>query len=244
METSLDAFLGGRLHLHQPLQGYRAGNDPVLLAAATPIEPGQSFVDLGCGVGTVGLCLQARLEGTLKGYGVELDPGLADLARQNLAQEARWDFEIAQGDVREAPKTKVDWVLSNPPFFVAGSGRRSPNAQRQQGRHLSLSLTEWIGAAKAWALPRARMALILNARQVPEALAALSKGWGCQVLMPLLGKRGQAEAGRVLLFARQGSRSDFRLARPFVIREENGELTDAARRVLAEAGTIEIPPIK
>lgn len=29
-----DAFLGGRLRLLQPVQGYRAGVDPVLLAAS------------------------------------------------------------------------------------------------------------------------------------------------------------------------------------------------------------------
>ncbi|HBU54373.1 MAG TPA: methyltransferase, partial [Sulfitobacter sp.] len=28
-----DAFLGGKLHLWQPRKGYRAGVDPVLLAA-------------------------------------------------------------------------------------------------------------------------------------------------------------------------------------------------------------------
>lgn len=32
VETSLDGFLGGRLVLEQPVQGYRAGTDPVLLA--------------------------------------------------------------------------------------------------------------------------------------------------------------------------------------------------------------------
>ncbi|MEM9031062.1 MAG: methyltransferase, partial [Pseudomonadota bacterium] len=34
-----DGFLGGRLHIAQPKSGYRAGVDPVFLAAATPAEP-------------------------------------------------------------------------------------------------------------------------------------------------------------------------------------------------------------
>ena len=31
-----DGFLGGRLTIRQPAKGYRAGVDPVLLAAALP----------------------------------------------------------------------------------------------------------------------------------------------------------------------------------------------------------------
>ncbi|MBL4813725.1 MAG: methyltransferase, partial [Rhodobacteraceae bacterium] len=37
-----DAFLGGDLQIFQPQNGYRAGTDPVLLAAAVDARPGQS----------------------------------------------------------------------------------------------------------------------------------------------------------------------------------------------------------
>ncbi|MDO9527017.1 MAG: hypothetical protein Q7J57_16005, partial [Gemmobacter sp.] len=42
---TLDAFLGGRLQISQPRQGYRAAADPVLLAAACPALPGQSVLE-------------------------------------------------------------------------------------------------------------------------------------------------------------------------------------------------------
>jgi Predicted O-methyltransferase len=42
-----DAFLGGRLHLWQPRQGYRAGVDAVLLAASVQARPGQRVLDRG-----------------------------------------------------------------------------------------------------------------------------------------------------------------------------------------------------
>ena len=58
-----DAFLGGRLHLWQPRRGYRAGVDPVLLAASVPAKAGQSVLDLGCGAGAAALCLGAREPG-------------------------------------------------------------------------------------------------------------------------------------------------------------------------------------
>ena len=66
-----DAFLGGRLHVWQPRKGYRAGVDPVLLAAATPAKAGDTVLELGCGVGTASLCLAARVD-RISITGVEL----------------------------------------------------------------------------------------------------------------------------------------------------------------------------
>ena len=63
MEARQDAFLGGRLRLWQPVRGYRAGGDPVLLAASVPAQAGQAVLDVGCGVGTAALCLSARVPG-------------------------------------------------------------------------------------------------------------------------------------------------------------------------------------
>eukprot|EP00903_Cladosiphon_okamuranus_P016771 g15463.t1 len=40
-----DLILGGRVVLNQPKKGYRAGVDPVFLAAAVPARPGQSALD-------------------------------------------------------------------------------------------------------------------------------------------------------------------------------------------------------
>ena len=57
---SCDAFLGGRLRIWQPRAGYRAGIDPVMLAAAVPARPRQSVLELGCGAGTASLCLAAQ----------------------------------------------------------------------------------------------------------------------------------------------------------------------------------------
>ena len=41
-----DGFLGGRLRILQPAQGYRAGADAVMLAAACPARAGQSVLEL------------------------------------------------------------------------------------------------------------------------------------------------------------------------------------------------------
>ena len=40
---SQDDFLGGKLSLMQPETGYRAGADPVFLAASVPAKSGDKF---------------------------------------------------------------------------------------------------------------------------------------------------------------------------------------------------------
>ena len=83
--TTRDAFLGGKLRLRQPRRGYRAGIDPVLLAASVPARPGQSVLDLGCGAGAAALCLAARVGG-LRLAGLERQADYAELARANAAE--------------------------------------------------------------------------------------------------------------------------------------------------------------
>ena len=48
-DFSIDEFLGGKLKIKQPLRGYRAGVDPVLLAASVNAYEGEDILDLGCG---------------------------------------------------------------------------------------------------------------------------------------------------------------------------------------------------
>ena len=80
-DPAVDRLLGGRLSLLQAPTGHRAGTDAVLLAAAAGIPEGP-FVDVGAGVGTAGLILEALGDGRLgKGwqshgfFGVEKRPG-------------------------------------------------------------------------------------------------------------------------------------------------------------------------
>src|SRR5262245_62327356 len=79
-----DAFLGGRLIVSQPGNGFRAGLDSVLLGAA--VSPNSaSLLDLGAGAGTAALVALAHNPG-LTAMLVEVDPEMAALAGLNLNQ--------------------------------------------------------------------------------------------------------------------------------------------------------------
>jgi hypothetical protein len=80
--TSRDALLGGRLNLRQPVKGHRVGSDAILLAAAAPAEGVGRLIDVGAGVGAVGLAIVQRLSGASADL-VERDADLAALASEN-----------------------------------------------------------------------------------------------------------------------------------------------------------------
>ncbi|NHX27288.1 methyltransferase domain-containing protein, partial [Escherichia coli] len=101
MDLTCDQFLGGRLSVWQPCDGYRAGVDPVLLAAAVPASAGQRVLELGCGVGVASLCLGARVP-DLTITGVELQPDYAELARRN-AEENGVQMAVVESDLRSLP---------------------------------------------------------------------------------------------------------------------------------------------
>ena len=217
-QLSDDKFLCGRLRLLQPVQGYRAATDPVLLAAACPAEPGQSVLDLGCGAGAAALCLGARVPG-LTLAGLELQPAYADLARRN-AERNGISVEVQEGDLARIPKPlrrDFDHVIANPPYYPAG-GSPSPLAIRARAMQVETPLADWVAAATRRLRPGGWLTLICGADGLPEVLAALAPKLGSAAVLPLAAREGRP-ALRVILRARKGGRAPFRLLAPLVIHQ-------------------------
>lgn len=225
-ELSDDKFLCGRLRLLQPLKGYRAATDPVLLAAACPAESGQSVLDLGCGAGAAALCLGHRVPG-LALAGLELQPAYADLARRN-ADRNGIPVEVFEGDLARMPpalRRDFDHVIANPPYYHAG-GSPSPVAARARAMQVATPLSDWVAAATRRLRPGGWLTLICGADGLPEVLAALAPKLGSAAVLPLAAREGRA-ALRVIIQARKGGRAPFRLLAPFVIHQ--GEAHDGDR---------------
>lgn len=213
-----DAFLGGRLQVWQPARGYRAGIDPVLLAAAVPARAGARVLDLGCGVGTAALCLGVRVPG-LTLTGVELQPDYADLARRN-AVDNDLPLRVVTADVRALPPDlsgmAFDHVLTNPPYFDRAHGSPAADPDRELALGEALSLSDWLDIALRRVRPGGTLTLVQRMDRLPNALAAVSDRLGaCQVL-PVTARAGQA-AGLFVLHGVKGRRTPFRLCPPLVL---------------------------
>lgn len=217
-------MLGGRLRLWQPVAGFRAGTDAVLLAAACPARAGDRVLDLGCGVGTAALCLGARVLGVVL-TGLELQPGYALLARENAARNGI-AFEVHQGDVARVPpplRRDFDHVIANPPYW--GPGTAAADAGRETALRDGGVLADWITAARRRLRPEGWLTLVLGADRLSDALVAMT-GLGSIAILPVAPRAGRP-AGRVLIRARKGGKAPLRLLAPLVMHAAPHHAADA-----------------
>lgn len=219
-DLSRDAFLGGRLHLWQPRRGYRAGVDPVLLAAAVPAIAGQAVLDLGCGAGAAALCLGARVPG-LRLAGVEMQPGYAGLARRNAAENGQ-NMQVICADLRDLPaemrQVAFDHVIANPPYFRAGANTGAGDAGRRLALGEATPLAEWIAVAARRLAPRGLLHMIQRTERLPDLLAGCAGRLGAIEVLPLAARAGRAPE-LLIMRARKGGRAAFRLHPPLILHE-------------------------
>ncbi len=242
-DLTCDGFLGGRLHLWQPKAGYRAATDPVLLAAFVSATAGQSVLDLGCGAGAAILCLMKRVD--IRGYGIEIQGGYAELARRN-AVENGLELTVFEGDVDSLPVAlralEFDHVIANPPFYP----RESHTGPRDGGRdlaHRGDGLAGWIDTGLRRLRGGGTLHLVHRAEALAEILAALGDRVGAVRILPIAAREGRA-AGRVLVSAKKGSKSALELLTPLVLHagEAHGsdgeDFTARARGILRDMHAI------
>ncbi|UWU74994.1 methyltransferase [Bradyrhizobium huanghuaihaiense] len=223
-----DAFLGGQLLLKQKRSGHRAGHDAILLAAATQAQAGGRVVDLGAGIGTAGLALARRVAGIRLSM-VEIDPELAELARANAEANAIAAEAIVLDVTADAQAfaahglvpDSVDVVLANPPFNDPARHRGSPDQSRHTA-HVATgeTLHAWVHAARRILRSNGVLTLIWRADGIAEVLAALSRGFGSLVVLPVHGEAGRP-AIRVLVRAVKGGRAPTRLLPGLMLNEES-----------------------
>ncbi|MFP4043767.1 MAG: tRNA1(Val) (adenine(37)-N6)-methyltransferase [Rhodosalinus sp.] len=248
MQTTEDAFLGGRLVVTQPARGYRAGLDPLLMAAAVPARTGQSGLELGCGVGVASLALGLRVPG-LDLAALEIQPALARLARENAARNGV-TLDVVEGDVARMPAAlrarRFDHVLLNPPWFERNASVPAADPSRETGLGEGAPLDVWLTQAARRLAPRGVLTLIHRAERVPDILRALPATVGALELLPLLPRAGR-EARLVLLRGRAGGRAPFRLHAGLVLHEgaqhpgDREHYTPAVHAVLREGAALDFP---
>lgn len=244
--TSVDHFLGGRLTIRQPAAGYRAGSDPLFLAAAVAGRGGQRVLDMGCGVGTAALVLLARMP-ALHVTGIEVQPALAVLARANArANNLAERMEVVEGNVAApppgVPRHAFDHVITNPPWYEAGTVSR-PEAETKAIGHVEgdADLAGWLRAAVRFLKPRGRLHLVHRADRLGDILAALHPlAVGEVRVFPLWPKPGRA-ASRVVVTARKDAKTPLEILPGLVLHHEDGRYTAGAEAVLREGAAL-LPP--
>jgi tRNA1(Val) A37 N6-methylase TrmN6 len=244
-DTTEDAFLGGRLRLRQPKAGHRAGHDAMLLAAAISAHAGDRVVEFGAGVGAAGLALAKRV-GAVDLVLIEIDEGLAALARDNAAANAiAADVTLldvtAPAEMFAAhglPPDSADVVLMNPPFNDALRHRASPDKSRETAHIASPgTLENWVHAARRILRSGGIITLIWRADGIAEVLAALSRGFGSLAILPVHGDTGKP-AIRVLVRAVKGGKAPARVYPGLMLNRAPGMPNNEVADILAGTRTL------
>lgn len=244
MSVSDDAFLGGRLKILQPRQGYRAGLDAVMLASAVSEREGSPFtvLDAGAGVGTAGLCVAWRCPAA-RVVLVEREPDLVALARENVERNALGErVSVVEADLSSVRRAELaalgvaegsfDQVIANPPFHAEGAGTAAAHALKATAHAMpEMALNAWCRFLARMARPGGEALIVHKTAALPDLIQALGGRFGGLAALPLHSFAGEP-ASRILLRGVKGSRAPFRLKAGLVLHETEKQFTPGAEGVL------------
>jgi len=255
-EVTEDGLLDNRVRLRQPGRGYRVSIDTVLLAAAADPPSGAQVLDVGAGVGGLGLCLLARRP-DLSVIGIERQPSLAALAAENAALNGLAEqFRVVCASVADGGQAmravglqagSVDHVVTNPPYHDATADPSPDPSRALADREAEVSLGQWIAFCLSALRRGGGLTLVQRADRLGEILAALAGQAGAVRIFPLWPSHDRP-ARRVIVTALKGRRTAATLLPGLVLHDPTGHFTDAANAVLRDAaalplaGTVGAPP--
>lgn len=250
-DASLDVFLGGKLQIAQPRRGYRAGLDAVLLAASINAEEAQGghLLDVGAGVGTIGLCAAQRIE-RLEVTLFEKQPDLCRLAQRNIALNTLSDRvrciqghvggpaqQLAEAGVRADSFTHV---VANPPFMSPNTGTLS-HAHLKAASHAlepGQSLDDWARFLARMAKPGGKVLLIHKAAALTDLLKALETRFGALKIMAVQ-PRSVEPANRIIISGVKGSRAEPVLLPPLTLHDERNAVTARLDAILRHGAPLD-----
>jgi len=132
---TLDA-ISGNFRLFQLREGHRFSTDDILTAwyGTSWCPTTRTALDLGSGIGTVGMICAWRLPGA-RVVTVEAQSESVALAEKSARYNGMSDrYEIREGDFRDAgilrAEEKFDLITGSPPYFPQGAGIESEHPQR------------------------------------------------------------------------------------------------------------------
>ncbi|TNE85398.1 MAG: methyltransferase domain-containing protein [Deltaproteobacteria bacterium] len=167
-EETLDR-IAGNWHIYQLKHGHRFSTDDQVCAwhAAREFPQARRLLDLGCGLGSVGLSLLHRLGPDATLVGIEAQDVSFELATRTVAHNGLEDrVRILHGDIRDASllDERFELITGSPPYIPLGKGVVSPHPQRAACRmELRGSIFDYAESARRWLAPGGGFCVVMAA---------------------------------------------------------------------------------
>tara|TARA_B100001989_G_scaffold92681_1_gene64533 strand:- start:3721 stop:4467 length:747 start_codon:yes stop_codon:yes gene_type:complete len=233
--------LDKKLALRQAPQGFRTSLDSIMLAASCPAKSGQSILDLGCGVGSAGLCVLWRVKDTTL-TGIDIQGDHIEISKENAALNHMNDrTTFTQGDIRTLETTKADHIICNPPYQESGKHLQSPSSAKATAiGHINedITLQDWITCAFNHIKGQGSLTLIHEAGRLDDILHALyskngGKRFGNIEIFPLWPK-DSTPAKRAIIRAWKHKKSESIIHNGLILHNEDGSYTREADNILRD----------
>lgn len=226
------------LKLLQPQASYRYSMEPFLLASFVRVRKGAGeLVDLGSGCGVLPILLASE-NPELTALGIEIQPELAEVARENIRTNCLSQrVQILEGDVRELCRRgdlsgRFELAVSNPPYRRRGSGRVSPSPSRASARHeLLLDLESLTESARLLLKGRGRLFLSYLPERLSELMVSLSRKGLEPKRLRMVHSHPKGPAVMALIEALKGRRPGLSVSPPLFIYPHRGEPKGYTREV-------------
>lgn len=240
-ETSL---LRGKVRLLQPVDGPRASLDTVFLAAAVEIKDGDQALEIGCGVGSVSLCITSRND-FISLIGIDIQDELIQIANKNVQlNEKQSKCHFIAGDIRANPEgitdNTFDVVFMNPPYHAdSNPAPAEGQALAHHEGHSGTDLKDWVKYAHRKLKQAGRLTLIHRADRLDDIIRTLTerRWFGSLVVIPLYPKAGES-AKRVIVRARKERYAPLVLKAGIILHNPDGSYTAEAEAVLSDGAAL------
>lgn len=231
--------LAGDWRIYQLKHGHRFSLDDVLTAwtAARAVPTARRLLDLGCGLGSVGLLTLWKLSPDATLTGVEVQERSLELARKTVVHNGlERRVQLHHQDLRAFHSSeRYPLITGSPPYFPEGTALRSPHPQRAAARmELHGDVFDYCRAAARHLEPAGRFSFV-HAAGDPRCQAAIEQSG----LLLLARQEVHVRPGKALIAlftcGFEGRRQD---PPAFLVRDAANRWTDQYLEMRREMGTV------
>jgi tRNA1Val (adenine37-N6)-methyltransferase len=235
--------LAGDWRIWQLVHGHRFSADDLMTAwLAAEVAPGaERLLDLGAGIGSVGLMTLWRMSATARLTMVEAQDVSHALARRTIAENWLGGRVTPRlGDLR-APESvperdHFDLVTGSPPYIPLGKGHVSPHPQRAACRmELRGTIADYAATAARAMRPDGWFVVCFAAGDPRAEEAVLSSGLHLRIRQDVVFRPGQAPT--IALFACTRTPGACERRAPLHVRGPDRDWTEDYLRLRVAMGT-------
>lgn len=235
----------------QDTDDYAFSQDSVFLANMAKLSPSDAVLDLGCGSGILSTLALVKKH-VKKAVGIELQPRVADMARDSAIQNGLQDkFEVICADVKDIRSIlkaeSFDKVLCNPPYFTnnGNSGQKSVSDEGNDALNINAKTEKSVSRTESTAtlddfVKGASYALrfggdawfVIKADRMASLIYSL-KSYNLEPKeATLIYPKPTSDVDVVIIKARKGAKEGLKIS-PFFVTDDNGEYTDKYKETYA-----------